>query len=268
MDPRYAGCLPAAASPIPFFLRQLCGSPGLSKPVWYYVMGGGRSSSRKGGHWRNAANWPPPSTPTQFFFGADGSLKRTAAHTVDALSFQYDPSNPVPTLGGRNLRLLAGPCDQRPVESRGDVLLFTSDTLDEAVEVTGKVEATLFVSSDCPDTDFTVKLTDVYPDGRSMLVCDGIVRTRFRHSFETPKLMEPGDVYELRVDLWSTATVFDRGHRIRVAVSSSNAPRFEPNPNTGEPLAPSSSPRVATNTVHVSAKHRSSILLPIFRDGE
>lgn len=169
----------------------------------------------------------------------------------------------MPTLGGRNLTLAAGPCDQRPVESRGDVLIFDSGILDSPIEVTGRIAAELFVSSDCPDTDFTVKLTDVYPDGRSMLVCDGILRARFRDSFEKPELMVPGEVYRLNVDLWSTAIVFNRGHRLRVDVSSSNAPRFQPNPNTGEPLLPPSPPRVATNTIHLAPGKSSSISLPI-----
>jgi putative CocE/NonD family hydrolase len=100
----------------------------------------------------------------------------------------------------------------------------------EPVEVTGRISAKLFVSSNCPHTDFTVKLSDVYPDGRSMLVTDGILRARYRHSFEQEEFLEAGKTYELTVDLWSTSLIFNKGHRIRVAVSSSNAPRFEPNP--------------------------------------
>jgi putative CocE/NonD family hydrolase len=151
--------------------------------------------------------------------------------------------------------------DQKKVESRPDVLLFTTDVLNEPVEVTGRIYAKLHVSSDCVDTDFTVKLTDVYPDGRSMLVTDGILAARCRDSFERPELMEPGWMYELTVDLWSTSLVFNKGHRIRVAVSSSNAPRFEPNPNTGG----KGKPRVATNTLYLSNSHPSHILLPIYR---
>ena len=102
--------------------------------------------------------------------------------------------------------------------------------------MTGRIAAKLFVSSDCPDTDFTVKLCDVYPDGRSMLVTDGILRARYHKSFEEESFLKPGQVYELNVDLWSTSLVFNKGHRIRVAVSSSNSPRFEANPNTGRPF--------------------------------
>ena len=118
--------------------------------------------------------------------------------------------------------LARGPWDQREIESRGDVLLFTSDVLVRPTEVTGRLLASLHVSSDCPDTDFTVKLTDVHPDGRSVLIADGIQRARFRESFAREEFMQPGEVYELTVDLWSTSYIFNAGHRIRIAVSSSN----------------------------------------------
>ena len=134
----------------------------------------------------------------------------------------------------------------------------------EALEVSGRIRAKLHVSSDCPDTDFTVKLCDVYPHGKSMLVTDGIRRTSLRKSLEKREPMEPGKVYELEVDLWSTSLVFNKGHRIRVCVSSSNSPRFEPNPNTGEPHPAPRKTRVATNNLHVSNKYPSHILLPLY----
>jgi putative CocE/NonD family hydrolase len=120
------------------------------------------------------------------------------------------------------------------------------------------------VSSDCPDTDFTVKLCDVFPDGESLLVTDGIQRASLRNSFEMPEPLEPGQVYELTVDLWSTSLVWNKGHRIRIAVSSSNAPRFEPNANTGDPHPLEGKTRVAHNTLHVSAEYPSHILLPVY----
>lgn len=127
--------------------------------------------------------------------------------------------------------------------------------------MTGRIYAKLYVSSDCPDTDFTVKLTDVYPDGRSILVTDGILAARFRNSFEQPEPIRATEVYELTVDLWSTSLVFNKGHRIRVAVSSSNAPRFESNPNSGV----KGKPRVATNTLYLSKGTSPYIMLPIYR---
>ncbi len=134
--------------------------------------------------------------------------------------------------------------------------------------MTGRISAKLFVASDCPDTDFTVKLTDVYPDGRSMLVTDGILRGRFRESFKEEKFFEPGKIYEVAVDLWSTSLVFNKGHRIRIAVSSSNAPRFDPNPNTGNAFRADKETRVATNTIYFSDKYPSQVLLPIYKQAE
>jgi len=235
------------------------------KPVRYYVMGDPTDEQAPGNYWREVNVWPPPSRNEPFYFHADGRLASGEPPSEAAmLTYRYDPRNPVPTVGGQNLRLPKGPMDQRKVESRSDVLLFTSETLAEPVEVTGRIIANLFISSDCPDTDFTVKLSDVYPDGRSMLVTDGILRARFRKSFEHHQLLEPGQVCPLAVDLWSTSLVFNRGHRIRIAVSSSNAPRFEPNPNTGGNQMSDEEARIATNNLHFSATHPSHIVLPVY----
>ncbi|MHC4496483.1 MAG: CocE/NonD family hydrolase [Planctomycetota bacterium] len=232
------------------------------KAVHYYVMGDPTDEDAGGNFWRQADNWPPPAEVTAFYFHPDRRLVReTPPDGTEALSYRYDPNDPVPTVGGQNLLLPKGPMDQRKIESRPDVLLFTSDVLAKPVEVTGRIYAKLYVSSDRPDTDFTVKLTDVYPDGRSMLVTDGILRASLRNSFERPELLQPDQTYELTVDLWSTSLVFNEGHRIRVAVSSSNSPRFEPNPNTSGTGAR----RIAANTLRVSGKQPSHILLPIYR---
>jgi hypothetical protein len=267
-DPRNAGCFPRAGDPFRFFqhwLQGVCnGVPG-EAAVHYYVMGDCCDRSAPGNCWRSADDWPPPAAERNYYFHADGRLQPEAPPSPgDKLSYRYDPADPVPTIGGQNLKPPQGPRDQRPVEGRDDVLLFTSEPLTEPVEVTGRIWAQLAVSSDCPDTDFTVKLTDVYPDGRSMLLCDGILRAAFRKSFEREQPLEPGGVYQLKVDLWSTSIVLNKGHRIRVAVSSSNAPRFEPNPNTGQPHLAAQF-RVATNTVHLSKDHPSYIILPICR---
>jgi hypothetical protein len=168
-------------------------------------------------------------------------------------------------VGGAELGANIGPRDQRSVEQRSDLVLFTSDVLDSPLEVTGRIRARLYVSSDSPDTDFTVKLTDVYPDGRSMLVTDGIIRARFRESFESEKLLEPGEVVEVPVDLWSTSLVFNKGHRLRIAVSSSNSPRFDPNPNTGHAFRADQQQRIATNTLYLSEMHPTHIVLPVSR---
>jgi len=257
---------PAAVDRMRFFEYWLKGvENGVpnDKPVHYYVMGDPEDPAALGNFWRSADDWPPPFEPVAGYFHADGTLQLDPPTQSDAkLTYRYDPNDPVPTLGGQNLNIAKGPMDQRPVESRPDVLLFTSGVLEEPVGLTGPVRAVLYVSSDCPDTDFTVKLCDVYPDGRSMLVTDGIIRARFRGGFDREQFLEPGQVYKLEVDLWSTSLVVNRGHRIRVAVSSSNAPRFEPNPNNGQPHMGMGQPRVATNTLHTSSRYPSHIVLP------
>jgi putative CocE/NonD family hydrolase len=236
--------------------------------VHYYVMGDCDDAAAPGNEWRSADRWPPPSTATPYYLHADKSLSTVAPQGTETLTYQYDPEHPVPTLGGQNLLIAKGPMDQRPLESRDDVLLFTSQPLTEPVEVTGRITARLFVSSDCVDTDFTVKLCDVHPDGKSLLVTDGIRRASLRNSYEQHEPLSPGEVVELEVDLWSTSIIFNKGHQIRIAVSSSNAPRFEPNPNTGEPHFTAGKTRIANNTVHLSDNHPSHIVLPVVKSAE
>ena len=268
-DPRNVKRMPEAANPFRFldyWIRCVRSRVPCDCPVHYYVMGAECEPGAPGNYWRCADDWPPPAESAPFYFHAGGELNQQPP-TGDGgqLSYRYDPQDPVPTEGGQNIYIGQGSRDQRGIESRPDVLTFTSAPLQEPLEITGALSATLYVSSDCPDTDFTVKLTDVYPDGRSMLLTDGILRARFRESLEREALLQPGQVYPLTVDLWSTSYVFNRGHCIRVAVSSSNAPRFEPNPNTGAPNLESGPTRVATNALHVSRLHSSHIVLPICR---
>lgn len=234
------------------------------RPVNYYVMGSMEEKDAPGNFWRSAGTWPPPSRLTPYYFQADHTLAEKKPAGDGRLAYKYDPEKPVPTVGGQNLTIDKGPMDQRPVESRPDVLLFTTEALVKPLEVTGRLSAKLYISSDCPDTDFTVKLSDVSPSGKSQLVTDGIQRASLRKSFEKQQLLENGKVYELNVDLWSTSLVFNAGHRIRIAVSSSNAPRFEPNANTGAPHPAAGKTRVATNTVHLSSRYPSHIDLPIY----
>ncbi len=236
------------------------------QPVHYYVMGDCDAPGSPGNFWRSADTWPPAAIPTPYYLHADKFLRVEAPHGDDKLSYEYDPENPVPTRGGQNLLIAKGPMDQRPVESRSDVLVFTSEPLAEPLEVTGRVTASLLISSDCPDTDFTVKLSDVYPDGKSLLVTDGIRRASLRNGFEKHEPLVAGEVYELEVDLWSTSLIFNKGHQIRIAVSSSNSPRFEPNPNTGDLHLIPGKTRIATNSLHLSNNHPSRIVLPIYKD--
>ncbi len=180
--------------------------------------------------------------------------------------YRYDPDNPVPSVGGNNCcgaPTPAGPRDQRPVESRNDVLVYTSDFLNEDVEVTGPIKVILYASSDALDTDFVAKLVDVYPDGRAFNVAEGILRARYRESLSRPKLLDPGKIYEMAIDLVGTSNVFLKGHRMRADIASSHFPQFDRNPNTGDPFGMSGKVRVAHQTIYHSKTYPSHIVLPV-----
>jgi hypothetical protein len=159
--------------------------------------------------------------------------------------------------------LPAGPRDQKDVESRNDVLVYSTPALDQDVEVTGPVTLDLFASSSAVDTDFTAKLVDVGPDGFAQNLTEGILRARFRESTDAAKPIEPGKIYEYKIDMWSTSDVFLKGHRIRLEISSSNFPRFDRNLNTGKDAAESAEFVKATNTVYHDAAHPSALVLPV-----
>ena len=184
--------------------------------------------------------------------------------------YRYDPALPVPSLGGSNCcgaPTPAGPVDQRPVENRHDVLVYTSDYLDDEIEVTGPLKLMLRASSDAQDTDFVAKFIDVYPDGRAINLAEGIMRARYRESLSRPKLMKPGKTYEFGIDMLGTSNVFLKGHRIRVDVTSSHFPQFDRNPNTGDPFGTSTRLQVAEQTVYHTSGEPSYILLPVVREG-
>jgi hypothetical protein len=197
----------------------------------------------------------------------DGRLtweKPAAASATD--TYKYDPANPVPSLGGNNCcgtPTPAGPKDQRPIEGRQDVLVYTSEPLAEPLEVTGPVKVVLYASSDAPDTDFVAKLVDVYPDGTTYNMAEGIVRARYRESLSTPTLLKPGEVYRFEIDLVGTSVEFQKGHRIRVHVTSSHFPQFDRNPNTGAPFGTTAEIRVAQQTVYHDAQRASHVVLPV-----
>ena len=161
---------------------------------------------------------------------------------------------------------LTGPRDQRPIEGRSDILIYSSDFLSETIEVTGPVKVVLYASSDAVDTDFVAKLVDGYPDGRSINVAEGIVRARYRESLTVPTPLEPGTVYVFEIDLVGTSNAFLKGHRIRVHITSSHFPQFDRNPNTGEPFGTSTETNVARQTVYHSSAHPSHIVLPVIED--
>jgi putative CocE/NonD family hydrolase len=238
-------------------------------PVRIFVMGDNR--------WRDEQEWPLRRTQVLAFYlssqraanslAGDGELLPKPRRRTRQDSFVYDPQNPVPTLGGQvccNPRLFPwGPADQTPVEKRPDVLVYTSPPLQERLEVTGIVRASLFVSTSAPDTDFTAKLVDVFPDGKAINLTDGILRLRYRHSLEHPEPAQPGKLYHIQIDLGPTSNAFLPGHRIRLEVSSSNFPRFDRNPNTGRWPAEETSLQTARQTVYHGRRYPSRLLLPV-----
>lgn len=234
--------------------------------VTYYVVGDVQDPSAPGNVWRTADAWPPvPVAYTSYFLAGDKTLSRQSPGRGDPLEYGYDPQDPVPTVGGIQLTIPAGPKDQQEIERRKDVLVFTGPKLEEPLEVTGRVTARLWVASDAPDTDFFVRLCDVYPDGRSYNLCEGMVRARFRRGIDRERFLDADQPTPLDIDLWSTSVIFNRGHRIRVDVTSSSSPGFDPNPNTGAPFRSGPETRRARNRVYVDARHPSHIILPVAR---
>jgi hypothetical protein len=250
-----------------FWLTGQPAIPADEPAVRYYVMGECVGAPpvadprAPGNIWRSAARWPPPSRPTRLYFTADGGLEPQTSAGATTRTYDYDPAHPVPTVGGAELTLPAGPRDQQPVEGRPDVLVFSTPPLAAPREVTGRITVRLSAATSARDTDFTAKLCDVYPDGRSMLLTDGIVRARYRRSLRRPAPITPGRRTAYDIDLGSTSIIFNRGHRIRVSISSSNAPRFEPNPNTW-PADGSAAPVVAHQTITLGGSEASYIELP------
>jgi hypothetical protein len=236
--------------------------------VRYYAMGDVTDPKAPGNEWRTAASWPVPSRITSYYLQPDGALSDKAPTVQESAdSYKYDPKNPVPTIGGANLFIKKGPMDQRAVGDRKDILKYATAPLDSPLEVTGQIEAEIWAESDAPDTDFMVKLIDVYPDGTERLVLDSAIRARFRQGFDREVFMKRGEVYKFKLDLWCTSIVFNRGHRIAVHVTSSNDPRYDPNPNTGRRMRADSETRVATNAIHHDRRHPSRILLPVAQNG-
>jgi hypothetical protein len=233
--------------------------------VAYYVMGDTATPGAPGNEWRYAGDWPIPAKETPVYFLADSSLTLQKPGSAEAhREYTFDPADPYPTLGGNNLSKPRGPVNEAKLEnSRHDGVMFTTSPLDEPVEVTGRVTAKVWVASSAVDTDLSVRICDVYPDGRSMLIVEGMQRLRYRHSPEKPEPLTPGKAEEVTVDCWSTSYIFNKGHRARVTVTSSNYPRFDINPGTGEPWSDAGAKVKQTNTIYCDATHPSRLLLPL-----
>lgn len=269
----------------------------LPAPVKIFVMGGG--SGRKnadgrldhGGRWRDEQDWPPPRTQAAvMYLGDAGSLAEQAPDQEQAWrGYRFDPADPVPTIGGAIASgapvMAAGAFDQRttpalfgasapygPLARRQDVLVFETAPLERGVELTGRVTAHLWVSSSARDTDFTIKLLDVYPpsadypDGCAINLAHGILRMRFRDSYEHPTPMEPDAVYQIQIPAYPTSNRFEAGHRIRIDISSSNFPHFDVNPNSGAPAGIAGEPVVAHNRIYLDRMRPSHVVLPVIPD--
>lgn len=262
-------------------------------PVRIFVMGSGDAHKTPegrlfvGGAWREEREWPLARTaPTPYYLHADGTLSPAVPKaSVTPTRYSFDPRNPVPTIGGNvsseGVLMPRGGQDQRcypdhwlckdtlPLSARQDVVVFQTPQLQDDVEVTGRLIVKLWASSNAPDTDFTAKLVDVYPPSRDfpagvdLNIGDSIVRARYRKSLKTATLLEGNRPVELTIEMYPTSLVFRRGHRIRLDISSSNFPRFDVNPNTGEPLNQNRRWRIADNSVYHDAQHPSRIILPI-----
>ncbi|RUA21406.1 MAG: hypothetical protein DSY79_06355 [Chloroflexi bacterium] len=263
-------------------------------PVMLFVMGGGsgRKNSQQrlehGGRWRSENEWPlARAVNTPFYLQPDGGLSTQlpeGPHPPD--TYLFDPDHPVPTVGGNISSgqpvMAAGGFDQKeseeffgseepylPLATRPDVLVFQTEPLVEDLEVTGPVSVQLWISSSAVDTDFTAKLVDVYPpsedfpEGYALNLTDGILRVKFRDSWERTELMEPGKVYQIELGLLPISNLFVKGHRIRLDISSSNFPRFDVNGNTGENPGTSPVRITALNSVYHDETRPSHILLPV-----
>ncbi len=262
-------------------------------PIKIFVMGGGSEAKTDngrhlhGGVWRDEGEWPLARTVfTPYYLHGDGTLSpEKPAEASSSTSYDFDPRYPVPTIGGNissaNGIMLQGAWDQKcnelvwnckdslPLSARRDVVVFVTPPLNEDVEVTGPIDVKVWASSSAVDTDLTAKLIDVHPPsadfpaGIDMNLEDGIIRARFRDSLERQELLKPGEIYEFTIRLYPTSNLFKAGHRIRLDISSSNFPRFDVNPNTGEPLNAQRRMVTATSAVYHDAAHPSHVVLPI-----
>lgn len=249
-----------------YWLKDIDNGLMAEPPVSIFVMGENQ--------WRSEHEWPLARTHyVRWYFhsgGAantrdgDGGLSTVPPGAEEpADTYIYDPRDPAPTLRGNTLMIPHGVADQRPAESRPDVLVYTSEPLARDLEITGPIKVQLFAASSAPDTDFTAKLVLVRPDGYAQNLQDGIIRARYRTSARQPSFITSGQVYEYSIDLWATSQVCPAGHRLRVEISSSNFPRFDRNPNTGAPLGVDDRLETARQTIRHTAEYPSHILFPV-----
>jgi uncharacterized protein len=249
-----------------YLMKGVGNGMGNAKPVKIFVMGKNV--------WREEDSWPPArAQETRYYLhsggkanglSGDGTLSTTLPTAEAADKYVYDPADPVPSRGGPfPLHGTPGAVDQRAVENREDVLVYTAPAFQHDTEVIGPVSVELFVSSSAVDTDFTGKLVDVWPNGYAQNLVDGILRARYRHSMEKEELMNPGETCKITIDLWSTSNVFLAGHKLRLEISSSNFPRFDRNLNTGEQPETSKRTVKAANVIYHDHDHPSALIVPM-----
>lgn len=230
--------------------------------IRYYVMGALGENEAPGNAWRTADDWPVAAAHTPYYLHPDGALHTSLPTDAKGfVAFDADPVHPAPIPG----TAFPGAKDAREYEKHPHVKTFTTDELSEPIEWTGKVQAELYVTSDAKDTDFIVRVSDVYPDGRSILIIDYIRRARYRDGFDKEVFLEKGKIAKVAFDVGWLSQIFNKGHRIRVTVASTGAPFFEPNPNTGEPLTiePPERQVVARNTVQTNKNQASRVIAPV-----
>jgi uncharacterized protein len=218
--------------------------------------------------WHDEDDWPPADAgSTALFLLSKGRLGRGPERKLHSGRFTYNPRNPVPTRGGPlccNARILPpGPLDQRVIESRPDILIYTGPVLKSDIEIAGTVRAQIYVSTSAPDTDFTAKLVDLAPGGEAREVTDGILRLRYRNGLDKPVFARPGETYRITIDAGVAAHMFRKGHLIRLEISSSNFPRFDRNLNTARPVESEVEMRTAQQTVYYGGTNPSALLLPV-----
>lgn len=216
--------------------------------------------------WRDEQEWPLSRTEYRpYYLHANNTLSDTAPTiTLASLKYDYDPADPVPTLGG-NIMMpkLRGPHDQKPLDNRQDILRFVTEPFTEKTEFTGPISAEIYASSSAPDTDFMAKLIVVKPNGKAFNLVDGVIRARYRNGFDKPLLIEPGKVYKYHIDMWASSYMLSPGDRIRIDITSSNYPRLARNLNTGADFAKTLKMEVANQTIHMSKQYPSKIILPM-----
>ena len=237
--------------------------------LYYFLMGDFTDPAAPGNLWKVTDRWPLPHEARSLYLTRDHRLQATQPEEAEAaISYAYDPNHPVVRVDiAWRGQIADGPVDQRPLRGRDDVVYFVTDLLAEPVEVTGRVWVDLYISTDVPDTTFMVKLLDIYPDGYEALIAHGVMMARYHRGFSEPEPLERDKVYRLAIDLWSTAIVFAKGHRIGIYVTSSDAGRFAVHPNSYEPVDSYEGAAIAHNTVHVSARYPSRLVLPVIAPG-